>query len=137
MYTRFRILRRCQLYVKTLLSHSLKMALWKSRNMSLLWIFNYLLIYLYNKSCVRLYNYIYSIKTQTVWETWAQMGGTKMWSRSCINGMLILEANDSECLILTQNVFQTQGHEHSNEACGSIKSRKYTDQLSNYKGFKK
>jgi hypothetical protein len=51
--------------------------------------------------------------------------------------VLILDVNDSECLILTQNVFQTQGHEHSNEAFGSIKSRNYTDQLSNYKGFKK
>jgi hypothetical protein len=49
----------------------------------------------------------------------------------------ILDANDSVCLILTQNGFQTQGHEHSNEACGSIKSCKYTNQLSKYKGFKK
>jgi len=38
---------------------------------------------------------------------------------------------------MTQNGFQTQGHEHSNEACCSIKSRKYTDQLSKYQGFKK
>jgi len=66
-----------------------------------------------------------------------QMGGTTMWSRSCVNGVLTLDANDSECLILTQNGFQTQGHEHSNEACGSIKSRKYIDKLSNYQDFKK
>jgi hypothetical protein len=34
---------------------------------------------------------------------------------------------------MTQNGFQTQGHEHNNEASGSIKSGKYIDQLSNYK----
>ena len=63
------------------------------------------------------------------------MGGTL--SRSCINGVLILDANDSVCFTLTQNGFQTQGHGHSNEVFGSIKSRKHTDQLSNYKVFKK
>ena len=66
-----------------------------------------------------------------------QMGGTTIWSRSRVNGVLILDANDPECLILTHNGFQTQDHEHSNEACGSIKSRKYTDQLSNYQDFMK
>jgi len=32
-------LRHCKLYIKARLSYSLKMALWKSRNMSLLWSF--------------------------------------------------------------------------------------------------
>ena len=37
-------LRHCKLYIKARLSYSLKMALWKSRNMSLLWSFNYIYI---------------------------------------------------------------------------------------------
>jgi len=37
------ILRHYQLYIKTLLNHSLKIALWKSRNMSMLWFFKYIL----------------------------------------------------------------------------------------------